>query len=81
MIVRTLSFLYLMARGIPAGQSSILRKTAEEIRTMSETERAALRERLVREFIPGLQAARSNSAAWQYAANQRYGWIPERLFP
>ena len=72
--------LYLMARGIPAGQTSILRKTAEDIRRMTEIERTALRQRLVNDYIKGLQAARGNATTWQPAANQQYGWLPERLF-
>lgn len=72
---------YLMARGIPAGQTSLLRKTPSEIRSMNESEREALRHRLINESHQGLSKIRSERDYWQLAGSQRYAWIPERLLP
>ncbi len=73
--------VYLMARGIPAGQTSLLRKTPTEIQSMGDSEREASRHRLINEFHRGLSSIRGEHDYWQRAGSQRYAWIPERLLP
>lgn len=73
--------MYLLARGIPAGQTSLLRKTPSEIQNMGEHERAALRQRLVDDYHDGLSKIRTERDYWQAAGTQRYAWIPEKLLP
>jgi hypothetical protein len=48
---------------------------------MNESEREALRHRLINESHQGLSKIRSERDYWQLAGSQRYAWIPERLLP
>lgn len=73
--------VWLMARHIPVGRSSILRLTESEIRHMPEEKRHALRERLERQIIPALTNARSDGSLWTFRDDTEFGWIPERLLP
>jgi hypothetical protein len=73
--------IFLQARGIPAGRSSLLRFTANEVQTMSETERARLREKLRDQIIPQLTAASINNDLWRVRGSIPFGWIPEAYLP
>lgn len=73
--------VFLMAKGIPVGRSSILRMPASEIRHMSEEARAVLRSRIVGTIVPSITNARNDSGIWQYRDDLEFGWIPESVLP
>lgn len=73
--------VFLMAKGIPVGSSSVLRKSAEDLRFMPEETRAALRERISRQNVPMLVNARNDDSLWTYRDELEFGWISERALP
>lgn len=72
--------VFLMARGIPCGQG-ILKRTRSEIEHMGEEERARLRERIARQFVPQLTNARNNDMYFTWLDDVEFGWIKEDLLP
>ena len=73
--------VFLMAKGIPVGRSSVLRLSASEIRHMSEDSRTALRERIARSSVPALVNARNDDSLWIFRDDLEFGWILERDLP
>jgi hypothetical protein len=73
--------VFLLARGIPVGRSSILRMKESDLRTMTESRRAALRERITKKVIPALQKARNDDSLWFFRDDLEWGWLPERILP
>jgi hypothetical protein len=73
--------VFLMAKGVPVGRSSVLRLTAVEVRHMPEERRAALRERIARQVIPALVNARNDDALWSFRDDLEFGWVRESTLP
>ena len=73
--------VFLMAKGIPVGRSSVLRLSASEIRHMSEDSRTALREQIARASVPALVNARNDDSLWIFRDDLEFGWILERHLP
>lgn len=73
--------IYLMARGVPTGSTSVLRLDRSELRHMSERRRADLRERIGRELVPPLVHARNDQDLWLRRQDLDMGWINEEMLP
>jgi len=73
--------VFLMAKGIPVGRSSILRMPASEIRHMSEDSRAELRERIASSVLPNLLNARNDAGLWYARDDLDFGWVAESVLP
>jgi Mg-chelatase subunit ChlD len=73
--------IFLQAQGIAVGRTSVLRFTAEEVRTMTEDRRALLRERLRGQIIPQLTNASTDRDLWRSRSGVEYGWVPESYLP
>ena len=73
--------VFLMAKGIPVGRTSVLKLDTGQIKNMPEQERAALREKLARQIIPALTNARNDGSIWTYQDDLEFGWIPEDILP
>jgi hypothetical protein len=73
--------VFLMAKGIPVGRTSILRLPSAEIRHMSEESRGVLRDRITRQNVPMLVNVRNDDSLWTLRDEIEFGWIPERSLP
>ncbi|MCP3918183.1 MAG: VWA domain-containing protein [bacterium] len=73
--------VFLMAKGVPVGRSSVLQLSASEVRHMSEDARTALRERIARSSVPSLVNARNDDALWIFRDDLEFGWIAEEILP
>jgi hypothetical protein len=73
--------MFPQARGSPVRRDSVLRFTADEMRTMPEGPRAELRERLRGQCIPNLTNAGNDKDIWRLRSNVEFGWIPEAYLP
>lgn len=73
--------VFLMAKGVPVGRSSILRMTPADVRHMPEARRLELRDRIIRSILPELLRVRNQNDLWSYRDSVEFGWIPERLLP
>ncbi|MCA9168556.1 MAG: hypothetical protein KDB23_12865, partial [Planctomycetales bacterium] len=71
--------VYFIARGLPL-RTGISMKTLDELRAMTDDDKAVLRERLKTRIIPKLEEAR-NSADFTLVGGFEFAWIPESLLP
>jgi hypothetical protein len=73
--------VWLMAKHIPVGRSSILRLTESEIRHMPEEKRFALRERLERQIIPALTMRARMAPSGRSATTRSSAGFPKGCCP
>jgi len=73
--------VYLMAKGIPVGRSSILRLSEADVRHMSQDEREVLHSRISRRIVPALTNAGNDDSLWGYRDELEFGWVLEELLP
>ena len=72
---------YLIAKGLPAGHSSLLALSRADILNMPEARRGVLRERLDRRVIPALSGLRNDNSLWFRCGDVEVGVLPESAFP
>jgi hypothetical protein len=72
--------IHLMRMGIPSHQG-ILHYTREQIDSMDEDHRLALRDRISRQVCPQLLNAQNDDQVFMWINDMEFGWIKESLFP